>query len=159
MGRRRKASGSGLRGTLLVLGGVSVAVWIASLVGAIAERINGARNPLIPAIGLGMMILGLLIVAVWISHLYRRRKRTKQRQFMELLALTPTQFEHVMAHLLHDLGYRHVRHVWKSPELCADLTAMTPGGQRGRIQCQRRATGGQSQATRIPGLHLLLAPS
>ncbi len=88
-----------------------------------------------------MMILGVLIVAVWISHLYRRRKRTKQRQFMELLALTPTQFEHVMAHLLHDLGYRHVRHVGKLRDLGADLTAMTPDGRLAVIQCKRLVPG------------------
>jgi restriction system protein len=141
MGRRRKANGIGFLTALKILGGVFAAVWIASLIGAIADRINGARNPLIPAIGLGMMILGLLIIAAWLSYLYRRRKRTKQRQFMELLALTPTQFEHAVAHLLQDLRYRHVRHVGRSRDLGADLTAITPDGQSVVIQCKRYAPG------------------
>lgn len=116
-------------------------VWIVSLVGAVANRINGAPYPLISAIGFGMIILGLVMGAGLISYLYWRRKRTKQRKFMELLALTPKQFEHAVAHLLHDLGYRHVRHVGKSRDLGADLTAITPDGQRAVIQCKRLAPG------------------
>lgn len=141
MGRRRKVNTIGLLATLKILGGVFATILIVSLIGAIADRINGARNPLIPAIGLGMMILGLLIIAGWLAYLYRRRKRTKQRQFMELLALTPKQFEHAMGHLLHDLGYRHVRHVGKSRDLGADLIAVTPDGQNVVIQCKRHAPG------------------
>ena len=141
MGRRRRASGSGLQSTVLLLGGVFATVLIVSLVGAIADRINGARYPLIPAIGLGMIILGLLLFAGWISYLHWRRKRTKQLRFNELLALTPKQFEHAVGHLLHDLGYRHIRHVGKSRDLGADLTAMTPDGQRAVIQCKRLAPG------------------
>jgi restriction system protein len=141
MGRRRKVNGIGLLAILKILGGLLATVWIVSLVGAVSDRINGARYPLIPAIGLGMIILGLLMLAGLISYLRWRRKRTKQRQFNELLALTPKQFEHAVAHLLHDLGYRHVRHVGRSRDLGADLTATTPDGQSAVIQCKRLAPG------------------
>jgi restriction system protein len=141
MGRRRKPKSSDLRAILLVLALGFGVVWITSVLEAIGARIHGARNPLIPAIGLGMMVLGVVLLAGLITYLYRRRKRTKQRQFMELLALTPKQFEHAMAHLLQDLGYRHVRHVGKSRDLGVDLTATTPDGQRAVIQCKRHAPG------------------
>ena len=46
-----------------------------------------------------------------------------------------------MAHLLQDLGYKHVRHVGKSRDLGADLTATTPDGLSAVIQCKRLAPG------------------
>jgi restriction system protein len=158
MGRRRKASGSGLWGTAVLLGGVFATVLILSIVGAIADRINGARYPLIPEIGLGMMILGLLLLAGLISYLNAKRTRTKQRRFNDLLALTPKQFEHAVGHLLHDLGYRHVRHVGKSRDLSADLTATTRDGQSVVIQCKRHAPGskiGSPDIQKFIGMALL----
>jgi hypothetical protein len=80
-----------------------------------------------------------LTVAAW--RAWRRRKRTKQRHLMELLALTPAQFEEAVGHLLTDIGYRRVCHTGRAGDLAADLTAVDRDGRRIVIQCKRLAPG------------------
>jgi restriction system protein len=60
---------------------------------------------------------------------------------MELLALTPRQFERAVADLLHDLGYRRVEIVGKSGDLAADLLAVDQNGRTVAVQCKRYAPG------------------
>ncbi len=60
---------------------------------------------------------------------------------MELLALTPVQFEEAIGDLLTDLGYRSVRRVGGAGDLAADLTAVDREGRSTVIQCKRLAPG------------------
>lgn len=84
---------------------------------------------------------GALLVALLLLWKYRNRRRLRVRVFNELLALTPRQFESATGDLLHDLGYRRVRHVGGSGDLGADLECRDRDGQSVVVQCKRYAPG------------------
>src|SRR4051812_40674871 len=97
--------------TFAVLTGVLL---IASLLPAIADTIATSRNPALARIGFWMIVAALLVLAGVIYHLVRTRRKTKERELKDLLALTPSGFELAIASLLHDVGYRHIEHVGRS---------------------------------------------
>jgi len=106
-----------------------------------ADAIASSRNPSLARVGFWMIVAGLLILAGLIFRLVRTRKRTRERELKDLLALTPSGFELAIASLLHDLGYRHVEHVGRSNDLAADIRAVAPQGHHTVIQCKRLVPG------------------
>jgi restriction system protein len=78
----------------------------------------------------------------WYLHA-ERETRTQARiaTYAELLALTPTQFEHAVANLFNRHGYKDVRVVGKRGDRGADIAARDPGGVRIIVQCKRYAPG------------------
>jgi restriction endonuclease Mrr len=124
--------------TFAVLTGLLIA---ASLLPAIADAIASSRNPSLARVGFWMILAGLLILAGLVYYLVRTRKRTRERELKDLLALTPSGFELAIASLLHDLGYRHIEHVGRSNDLAADIRAVGPQGHHTVIQCKRLAPG------------------
>ncbi|MGH2882395.1 MAG: restriction endonuclease [Solirubrobacteraceae bacterium] len=55
--------------------------------------------------------------------------------------MTPREFEHEVARILHDTGYRDVRVLGKAGDLGADLTATDPQKIVVIVQCKRYAPG------------------
>lgn len=92
-------------------------------------------------IGLMLMLIGAAMLIGVISYLKKCRARTHHRELKDLLALTPRQFEHAVALLLGDLGYRNVRNVGRAGDLGADIVAVSPDGLDVVVQCKRLAPG------------------
>lgn len=82
-----------------------------------------------------------IVLALGARARYGRVRRSSVTQFNELLALTPTEFERAVAHLLQDLGYREVRHSGGPGDLAADITCRDARGRSVIVQCKRYAPG------------------
>ena len=51
--------------------------------------------------------------------------------------LTPGEFEQMVASVLQQLGYTQVEAVGRSRDLCVDITAIGPHGEKVNVQCKR----------------------
>jgi restriction system protein len=129
------------RWEIRIFGGLLVVVILASLFSATVDSISTAAHPALRLTGLIMMLAGMGMLGGLYYAFAITRKRTRERELKDLLALTPTQFEHAMATLLHDLGYRRIEHVGRSNDLGADLSALSPDGRHTVVQCKRLAPG------------------
>jgi hypothetical protein len=69
----------------------------------------------------------------------RERELLKIRHFERLLVLTPTQFEHEVAALLRELGFRKAVVSGRAGDLSADIKARDERGQSVIVQCKRYA--------------------
>jgi restriction system protein len=58
---------------------------------------------------------------------------------INLLALTPAQFEHLTAELFRRQGYQHVHVVGRAGDYGVDITGVDPAGYNVVIQCKRYA--------------------
>jgi HJR/Mrr/RecB family endonuclease len=139
MGRRRNSGTSA--GEWKVIFGILSLVVVASIVSAIADGINSSPHRVMREIGLVLVLIGVTMLVGVIRYLNKRRAKTQHRELKDLLALTPRQFEHAVALLLRDLGYRDVRHVGRAGDLCADVAAVTPDGIDIVVQCKRHSPG------------------
>lgn len=94
------------------------------------------------AIGIFCLLYAVAIVlALGARARYGGVRRFSVTQFNELLALTPTEFERAVVHLLQDLGYREVRHSGGPGDLAADITCRDARGRSVIVQCKRYAPG------------------
>jgi restriction system protein len=88
-------------------------------------------------------VLLILILAggCWTAIAVRRWRRARRRihaaTLDEMLALTPTEFEHLVAQLLRDQGYQRVQVTGQAGDLQADVTATSPDGRSTVVQCKR----------------------
>ena len=139
MARRRNPGTSA--GQWKVIFGILGLVMVASIVSSIADGITQSPHRQMREIGLMLMLIGVAMLVGVITYLNKRRAKTRHRELKDLLALTPRQFEHSIALLLRDLGYRNVRHIGGSGDLCADVVAITPDGMDIVVQCKRHAPG------------------
>lgn len=78
----------------------------------------------------------------------RREREREQRDALangmtlrQMLALTPTQFELLVAEMLTAWGYTDVRHVGGSGDLGADVMGTSSEGELVVVQCKRYAPG------------------
>ena len=76
-----------------------------------------------------------------LARVSRRRQRTQRHvaTLDGLLTLTPLEFEHEIADLLHSLGFRDVEVTGMAGDLQADIVATDPDGQSTIVQCKRYA--------------------
>jgi HJR/Mrr/RecB family endonuclease len=139
MGRRRNSATSA--GEWKVIFGILALAMAASIVSAIAGGINSSPHRVMREIGLMLVLIGVTMLVGVIRYLNKRRAKTQHRELKDLLALTPRQFERSIALLLRDLGYRNVRHIGGSGDLCADVVAVAPDGMDIVVQCKRHAPG------------------
>jgi hypothetical protein len=80
--------------------------------------------------------------SAWYLHSqHQLQKRHRVSTLAELLALTPTQFEHAIGALFTERGYKGVRVVGKAGDRGVDVVAEDPSGIRTVIQCKRYAPG------------------
>jgi len=145
MGRRRRRTRQQyqLLGWIVTLGIAFSAVWIVVLFVTAWFLSLEARSghPLLVQIGAWIWLAAVVLLGGAAWQAWRRRKRTRARHVMELLALTPSQFEEAIGRVLTDLGYRSVRHVGGAGDLSADLTAIGAHGGSVVVQCKRLAPG------------------
>jgi len=111
------------------------------LLPAIADTIASSRNPAFARIGFWMIVAALLVLAGLVYHFVRSRRKTRERELKDLLALTSSGFELAIASLLHDLGYKHIEHVGRPNDLAADIRARGPQGHQIVVQCKRLVPG------------------
>ncbi len=88
----------------------------------------------------GIYTLHVRVYVPWRDNV-RDRGRIKVFHFNELLALSPAQFEHAVADLLHPIGYRNMERIGRSGDLCADLKGYDLDGRSVVVQCKRYAPG------------------
>lgn len=89
----------------------------------------------------------LLVVVVggggWLAvrgfRWWHEHTRIHAESLRDLLSLTPASFEHAVAQLLRDQGYRSVRATGKAGDHQADVTAVSPDGEAVVVQCKRYA--------------------
>jgi HJR/Mrr/RecB family endonuclease len=126
---------------LVVFAIFGTVVLLSALAGWFSDTYARSAHPgLVKAVA-WLAILTTAVLCVAASWAWRTRKRTKQHHLMELLVLTPTQFEEAIGRLLTDLGYRGVRRVGRAGDLAADLIALDREGRRTVVQCKRLAPG------------------
>lgn len=94
-----------------------------------------SSSPTLTAAGLVMVGIGAVALQVWRAGKQKLRATT----LADLLALTPTAFEHAVADLLHDLGYKDVRTSGGAGDLNVDIWCRDPDGKRVAVQCKRYA--------------------
>lgn len=169
--RRRKQSVSTGEATVLIAGGfVVLSIMVASsptlarLVAAVIVAMGVA------AVALSVAFVGDVALSLldWFGHRSRRGLRLTRPTLRivlfpvvlfgrfqslfreppirvetlgELLALTPTQFEHAIAQSLRDRGYRKVERCGGPGDLGVDITCHDPNGERLAIQCKRYGPG------------------
>lgn len=98
--------------------------------------------------------LGFTIYTVWRLHAqHQASTRSRIQTLGELLALTPTQFEHAVASLLRETGYRNVKVVGKAGDKGADIAARDAYGVAVIVQCKRHAPG---RSVGAPEVQMLL---
>ncbi len=148
MAKRRNAKPSGLEqliGGILVVGIVIlVAIWPMYVI----IRIYSPRPGVLAWIFASLAeIVWLLLAAIFWS--IRRDRNAKRRAAAQearfgaalnlntLISLNPKAFEYTIAALLAAAGYTQVRVVGGSGDLAADITGLTPGGERFIAQCKR----------------------
>jgi Restriction endonuclease len=89
---------------------------------------------------------GVLAIVLWPFRLLRRVRDwldppLRVETLGQLLALTPPEFEEAVATMLRDGGYRDVRRVGRSGDLCVDITCRDPKGRSLAVQCKRYGPG------------------
>ncbi len=101
-----------------------------------------ATRPLVEAIlrAIRLALAFTLRVLGWPLRLFRE-PRIRARTIGELLMLSPSQFEEVVAQLLRDNGYRHVARRGGPGDLGVDIICRDPNGQSVAFQCKRYAPG------------------
>lgn len=124
---RRRRSPNG-RSRLAVAAAVVALLWLA------AERPDLARFVAVAAVA-----VALVAVLRWWQRW--RSRRIRARSLGEMLALTPTEFEEAVAHVLTRVGYRDLRRVGGAGDLGADLVGRDRAGRSVIVQCKRYAPG------------------
>lgn len=116
-------------------------VVLAVVVSMLTSGIDSTAYPVIYDI----VWITLFGAGVWglyaLDQRLRRHRRIRVAQFNELLALTPSQFELATADLLNSIGYRGLRQIGGSGDLCADLAGYDAQGRSVVIQCKRYTPG------------------
>lgn len=79
----------------------------------------------------------------------RERQRIHAQTLDQLLALSPSDFEHAVAQLLQDEGYRRVRVHGGAGDLQADVTATAADGSPVVVQCKRYAPGNKVGSPKV----------
>lgn len=125
---------SGDRGLALAAAVVFAVLFLVSLVATALQSWSG-RLVLLVVFGGG----GWLAVKVW--RWLRHRQRIHAQTLGQLLELSPARFEHAVAQLLRDEGYRRVQVHGGAGDLQADVTAVAPDGGAVVVQCKRYAPG------------------
>jgi restriction endonuclease Mrr len=89
------------------------------------------------------LILALIFWSVRKDHQAKRQAAAQAARFgaamnlTTLSALSPKEFEFSIAALLAAAGYTQVRVIGGSGDLAADISGLTPGGERFIAQCKR----------------------
>ena len=86
-----------------------------------------------------VLALGLVLAFLGLRWRWRRRGARRLGRLDALYALTPAQFEHAVADLLHRQGYRRVRASGGSGDLGADIHCEDARGAHVIVQCKRYA--------------------
>jgi restriction system protein len=91
--------------------------------------------------GRAEVIAVALVALVAAKLLWRkfRRRTFAAHALADLIALSPAQFEDVVADLLRRHGYRDVKRIGGAGDLGADLIARDPRGRSVVVQCKRYA--------------------
>jgi HJR/Mrr/RecB family endonuclease len=131
----------GIRISLRTFAAIIGLMLLVVLLPAIADTIASSRNPTLARIGFWMIVAAVLVLAGVAYHFVRTRRKTKERELKDLLALTSSGFELAIASLLHDLGYKHIEHVGRPNDLAADIRARGPQGHQIVVQCKRLVPG------------------
>lgn len=124
MGRRRRHSGI----ELVVLAVILYTAW---------------QHP----IGRALLAAGIAAALIYLARWYRKRfpktpAATGNRpQVADLYQLSPTDFEHAVADLLRQAGWRTVEVTGGAGDLGADITGLLPDGRRGIVQAKRYRPG------------------
>lgn len=118
-----------------------VAAALAVVVLVVEARYIHPQSRVLASIIFGLLYAVAIVLALGARVRYGGVRRFSVTQFNELLALTPTEFERAVAHLLQDLGYREVRHAGGPGDLAADITCRDAKGRSVVIQCKRYAPG------------------
>ena len=147
--RRKRRSWFKVKAFLLFLALVAVAWGVNYLVVSYDDLIASSADPDLTRILIAAAALAVAASFLFVWRTWSRRRRTRQRHFEQLLALTPAQFEETVGHILTDLGYRRVCRVGQSGDLGADLTATDPSGRHTVVQCKRLAPGSRIGSPRI----------
>jgi hypothetical protein len=84
---------------------------------------------------------GLTLVVVWIFLIWRYRQQAAKGRFMavtheQLMTMEPETFEHYVADLFHEKGYR-VLHRGRSGDHGVDLELTDSSGKKAIVQCKR----------------------
>jgi hypothetical protein len=124
----------------LVLGTALFAVWIIWRYGIAASSISRLPEWIIDGIGLGTGAAGLTLVVLWGLILWQRSLLAEGRQqsltLEQLYNLNPREFEHHVAKLFEQRGYR-VSVRGRSGDLGVDLELIGQDGRRAIVQCKR----------------------
>lgn len=113
---------------------VFVVLTVGSLIATALQSWSGRLLLLVVFGGGGWLIL---MVLRW----RRGRRRIHAETLGQLLSLSPAHFEHAVAQLLADEGYRRVQVHGGAGDLQADVTAVAPDGASVVVQCKRYAPG------------------
>lgn len=146
--RRRRTTHSGLLGFLWSLKPIrlfalaTLALAIVALVElSVLVAVLGVAH-LALARGLFVVVYAVTLVSLLVTwRRYAARRRLRARTLGELLLLTPAQFEHSIANLLVDLGFKGVRRTGKAGDLGVDILCRDGQGQSVAVQCKRYAPG------------------
>ncbi len=98
-----------------------------------------AAHPTNPLPYVLLVVFGFLLLRFLVRA--AKGQQLRARTLGEMLGMTPTQFEQATATLLRDLGYRNVRRVGGSGDLCADIQCQDTEGRSVVVQCKRYAPG------------------
>lgn len=124
-----------LRLTLLVIGGMIA-------LGLLMEF--ASEQPLMA------VTIAILLFAVPVGLWYRRRENQKRearrhvqqaQQLGQLLTVSGSEFEDIVADLFRALGYRDMIRIGGSGDLGVDLMGIDPDGLRVIVQCKRYGRG------------------
>ena len=103
--------------------------WLASLPPAMTELVG-----LLEAAG--AFTLGFLWFALWWQRKQRQDVPLPAKDLVDLLALSPAEFEQYVGQLFRQKGYR-VKLRGSKGDLGVDLELTKPGGKRAVVQCKR----------------------
>lgn len=94
---------------------------------------------------IGLAVLTVLVVSIAQPTRQPTSRRTPRwtggRQLDQLRALTPAQFEHVVADMMTEAGFTNVRVVGGAGDLQADVVGVSPAGRSTIVQVKRLAAG------------------
>ncbi|MEV4116536.1 restriction endonuclease [Nonomuraea sp. NPDC049695] len=122
---------------------VTGVIWLLIVICRIVIAFVAAHRTAIVSVLIVVFILFVIDAAVRAMHAHEakmRRQRLQDRARLEAIdAMSGQDFEHFIADLLRDEGYRHVEVVGRSGDQGADITARTRDGRKIAVQCKRQA--------------------